>query len=106
MSDNNEFGSFLIGFVVGGLVGSLTALLLAPQSGAETRTLIKDKSVEYRDLAVAQAEALGAKAGELRDQAVQKVGEVTSDVKSRGQVALESLKKTVSRKGPVESASS
>ena len=42
MGDNNsDFGAFLAGFVIGGLVGAATALLLAPQSGEETRTIIR-----------------------------------------------------------------
>ena len=49
MSDRDEFGAFLVGFVVGGLTGSVAALLFAPQSGEETRALIKDKSIELRD---------------------------------------------------------
>ena len=36
MSDNNdEFGAFLVGFIVGGLSGAVVALLFAPQSGEE-----------------------------------------------------------------------
>ena len=46
MSDRDPgFGEYFAGFVIGGLVGAAAALLLAPQSGEETRTLIKDKSV-------------------------------------------------------------
>lgn len=30
-------GKFLAGFIVGGMVGSIIGLLLAPQSGEETR---------------------------------------------------------------------
>ena len=40
MSDRDEFGAFLVGFIVGGLTGAVTALLFAPQSGEETRALI------------------------------------------------------------------
>ena len=62
MSDNSsEFGAFLAGFVIGGLVGAATALILAPQSGEQTRDQISSKSTElyttsgervqqYRDL--------------------------------------------------------
>ena len=56
MSDNDGFGAFLMGFVVGGVAGAVAALLLAPQSGEETRNLIKDKSIELRDKAAEQAE--------------------------------------------------
>jgi gas vesicle protein len=50
MSDNNsEFGAFLAGFVIGGLVGAATALILAPQSGEQTRGQISSKSGELRE---------------------------------------------------------
>jgi gas vesicle protein len=49
MSNQNSVLSFLAGLVTGSLVGVSLALLLAPQSGAETRGQIKDKSVALRD---------------------------------------------------------
>ena len=50
MADRDgDFGAFISGFVIGGLVGAAVALLLAPQSGEETRTLIRDRSIEIRD---------------------------------------------------------
>jgi gas vesicle protein len=39
----------LVGALVGGLAGAVTMLLLAPQSGEETRTQIQEKSIELRD---------------------------------------------------------
>ena len=55
-SDSDEFGAFLVGFIVGGLTGAVVSLLFAPQSGEETRALIRDKSVELRDRASESAE--------------------------------------------------
>jgi gas vesicle protein len=49
MSNQNRVLLFLAGLVTGSLVGVSLALLLAPQSGAETRGQIKHKSVELRD---------------------------------------------------------
>lgn len=37
-------GKFLAGFVVGGALGAIAGLLLAPQSGEETRDLLSDAS--------------------------------------------------------------
>ena len=37
-------GKFLAGFVVGGALGALAGILLAPQSGEETRDLLNDAS--------------------------------------------------------------
>jgi len=53
MSNNKQAMSFVNGFLFGGLVGAAAALLLAPQSGEETRTQIREKSVELKE----QAEA-------------------------------------------------
>lgn len=47
---NNAFG-VLIGMVAGGLVGAVTMLLLAPQSGKDTRMQIQKKGIELRDRA-------------------------------------------------------
>ena len=38
---------FLIGIVVGGLVGSTIALLLAPEPGEELRTQIRDRGQSF-----------------------------------------------------------
>jgi len=69
MSDNDDFGMFLIGFLVGRVAGAVAALLLAPQSGEETRTLIKDKSIELRDMAAEQADMIATKASKVADDA-------------------------------------
>jgi gas vesicle protein len=45
---NNIFG-ILIGLLVGGLAGAVTMLLLAPQSGKDTRSRIQEKGIELRD---------------------------------------------------------
>lgn len=39
----------LAGILVGGLAGAVTMLLLAPQSGRDTRRQIREKSIELRD---------------------------------------------------------
>jgi gas vesicle protein len=51
MGMNNSAGSFFSGFLIGGLVGAATALLLAPQSGEETRTHIREKGIELKEKA-------------------------------------------------------
>jgi len=52
MSSQNSGVLFFAGLVTGGLVGASLALLLAPQSGAETRGQMRDKSLELKDGAV------------------------------------------------------
>lgn len=48
---SNNLFSVLAGMLVGSLAGALTMLLLAPQSGKDTRMQIKDRSIELRDRA-------------------------------------------------------
>jgi gas vesicle protein len=49
--DKNILG-VLGGVVIGGLAGSVTMLLMAPQSGKKTRMQIKQKTIELRDQTV------------------------------------------------------
>jgi gas vesicle protein len=76
MSDNSggEIGAFFAGFLVGGLVGAAAALLLAPQSGEETRGQIRQKGIELQTRA---EDALG--------EARAKVDAVAADVKRRAE---------------------
>ena len=43
------FFSVLAGLLIGCVAGAVTMLLLAPQSGKDTRLLIKEKGIELRD---------------------------------------------------------
>jgi gas vesicle protein len=46
---NNNMVGVLAGVLIGGLAGAVTMLLLAPQSGKETRMQIQEKGIELRD---------------------------------------------------------
>jgi gas vesicle protein len=109
MSDRDEFGAFLVGFIVGGLSGAVVALLFAPQTGEETRALIKDKSIELRDRAqvsaeeaIARAEAAAAdaraRADELAKQLRERGQTVVDDVRERGKTAVEAVRSKTMRK--------
>ena len=109
MSDRDEFGAFLVGFIVGGLSGAVVALLFAPQTGEETRALIKDKSIELRDRAqqsaeeaLARAEATAqearARADELARQLRERGQEVYSDVRERGKSAVDAARSKLTKK--------
>jgi len=45
----NSILGVLAGILIGGLAGAVTMLLLAPQSGKDTRRQIREKSIELRD---------------------------------------------------------
>jgi gas vesicle protein len=82
MSNNDsDFGAFLAGFIVGGVVGAAVALLYAPQSGEETRTIIKEKSIELKDKAMESAEEARLRAEKALE-----------DARARAEKALEETK--------------
>lgn len=85
MSDNNDFGTFFAGLIVGGLVGAAVALLLAPQSGEETRTVIKDRGIELKDRAVEYGQDAGSKAQRAFDDARQKADAAMEDLRARAE---------------------
>lgn len=116
-SDRDEFGAFLVGFIVGGLTGAVVSLLFAPQSGEETRALIRDKSIELRDKAaetaeeaLARAEAAAAeartRAEELAKVARTRAEELAKDLRARGEGALEAVRKPAKKAGDTSSTTS
>ena len=92
MSDRDEFGAFLVGFIVGGLTGAVVSLLFAPQSGEETRALIKDKSIELRDKASVTAEQALQKAEAAATEARARADELAHELKSRGETFVSDVK--------------
>lgn len=106
MTDRDDFGAFLIGFVVGGLTGAVVALLFAPQTGEETRTLLKEKSIELRDKASQTAEEALARAEAATAEARASYDKLAKEVRTRGEEVVQATKKAVSRKrGTVETGS-
>ncbi len=105
MSDRDNFGAFLVGFIVGGLTGAVAALLLAPQSGEETRKYIKDKSIELYDKASDTVEMTYQQAQQTADEAVKAAESFLATAKARaeelqkqGQVILEEQKSKIEAK--------
>jgi len=104
MSDNNnDLGAFLAGFVIGGLVGAATALILAPQSGEETRAQIVSRSHDlrqaggervrhYRDVADTYTQEYRERAGEALDSTRNLVQEAGGQVQEQARIVLDSGK--------------
>lgn len=101
MSDNNsDFGAFLAGFVIGGLVGAATALILAPQSGQEMRGQIATRGQElrqvsservqhYRDLADSYSQEYRDRADSVLSDARQRAATTTDRIQEQARIILE-----------------
>jgi gas vesicle protein len=90
--DENEFdtssGSWLLSFILGGLIGAAVALLVAPRSGRQTREQIKDiaeeakeKAADYYDKAKDQISTAMQKGAEILEQKKAEVESRVSGVK-------------------------
>lgn len=90
MSDRDSFGAFLVGFFVGGITGAVVSLLLAPQSGEETRTVIKEKAIELKDKTATTAEEVYQKAEKV---AVEATDKTKTFIKTTAEKAAETIKK-------------
>lgn len=85
---NGDFGAFVSGFFIGGLIGAAVALLMAPQSGEETRTQIREKSIELRDQVETTADEARTRAEKLAKEARARA----ENLQERGQVILDEQK--------------
>ncbi len=111
MNERNDFGAFLAGFIVGGAVGAILALLYAPQPGEETRTVLKEKGIELKERATSASEStvsrlqervkdlsaqveeltktLQERAAEFKEKGAQIVGEAARRIPRKGEAAAE-----------------
>ncbi|MGD2077010.1 MAG: YtxH domain-containing protein [Chloroflexota bacterium] len=90
-----EVGAFMAGFVIGGLVGAAAALILAPQSGEETRAQLVNKSAELREAGVHQYEVARERVYDTSVQAQEQARIVLDEGKSKASAALERSKRSM-----------
>ncbi|EIJ79296.1 hypothetical protein PB1_17104 [Bacillus methanolicus PB1] len=98
MNERNDCSSgskeFMIGAIIGGVIGAAAALFFAPKSGKELRSnlnkqvlVLKDKTGHFRDSALTKGNSLASAAKEktvqLRDQAMTKGSELASVAKEK-----------------------
>ncbi len=79
---NGMVKGLVIGFLAGGAVGAIVALLYAPKSGKELRADIKEKAGEFAD-----------NAEEALQQAKNRAGDIVSEAKRRSETLLNEAKK-------------
>lgn len=91
--EGGDFAAFVSGFIVGGLVGAAVALLFAPQSGEETRTLIRDKGIELKE----QVEQSAADARAAAQKVAKDAKAKAEELQARGQQILGEQKERLER---------
>lgn len=93
-------GSVLMSFLLGGMVGAGLALLLAPQSGEETRKKIKEFADEVKDKTTGLVDQTKHKVTDLVDEGKEMIEEKKSIFKAAvdaGKDAYEKEKERLSK---------
>ena len=97
--EKSSTGGFLLGALIGGLVGATAALLLAPKSGKELRgdlnqqsALLKQKSTDLAQYAKEKSSGLAKSVSEQSVQVVDKVKKLPSYIKIGGKKETSSVK--------------
>jgi gas vesicle protein len=81
----NNTAGVLAGMLIGGLAGAVTMLLLAPQSGKDTRKQLQEQSIELRHRTTELV-------GDTTAQVQAKANTITVGLKERGQeIAIKQL---------------
>jgi gas vesicle protein len=86
-------GSWLLSFVLGGLIGAAVALLMAPKSGRQTREQIKDMAQDAKE----KAEDYYDQARSRFSTAVQKGADVLNQKKAEMESKIGGRKKSDGR---------
>jgi gas vesicle protein len=110
MAEHDDFGSFLAGFFIGGIAGAIVALLFAPQSGEETRALLREKAIELRDKSAEKFEDFSVKSQAAAKEALKKAEVMYNQAKARaaelskkeGKVSLEEIPAETKPKKPAK----
>jgi gas vesicle protein len=78
----------LLGLLIGGLAGVVTMLLLAPQSGKQTRDQIEGKTIELRDRTSKNLKKAVAQVRSDTNKLTAEVQDKAEDLKQLGQDKL------------------
>ncbi|MDD5370708.1 MAG: YtxH domain-containing protein [Anaerolineaceae bacterium] len=84
-------GTMIAGFLIGGLIGATVALLSAPQSGYETRSMLGNKAAEIKNRATERASELKDRASDKAIELKGRASDMTSSITNR----MNSLTSTV-----------
>ena len=83
MADSDSGGSFVAGFLMGGIVGTVVGILLAPKPGSETRADLLEQSELLRTRAEELAARVRERVGPAMEGVREKVGPAVDGVRER-----------------------
>ena len=97
MANNDSGGSFVAGFLMGGIVGAVVGILLAPRAGTETRADLAERSDLWRSRAEEMAATLRERVGPAVESARERVGPAVEGVRERVAPVVEQVSSRMGR---------
>jgi gas vesicle protein len=95
--NNSNSISVITAFIIGGLIGAGVALLMAPQSGHETRSMLKNRGEEIRDRATEMAHEKTHETKQRAERAMDDLAErtkrSTEEMRKRGHDIMDDAEK-------------
>ena len=98
--DENESsgaGSFLVGALVGGVIGAAAALFLAPKTGSEMRGSLTTQATQLKDKSIEISSVAKEKATELTSVAKEKTGELSKTIQEQSGQFVDKVKSMKSK---------
>ena len=93
MADNNS--SFVLGLVVGGVLGTVVGIMIAPKSGSETRAELIERSEAWRLRAEEMAATVRDQMGPTVQGVRERMGPAVEGVRERVTPAVEAMRERV-----------
>ena len=105
MSENNMNGKdFLLGVVVGGIIGAATALLLAPKTGSELRADLRETAGTVTARTQELAQQIGEKSQQIARTVSTQTSEFVGKAKELASTVAEEVKGWRETRDPVQAA--
>jgi gas vesicle protein len=98
-TERNDAGGYLGWFLFGGVIGAVTALLLAPRTGRETREFLAEHGEEFARRAQEMATEAQGRAGEWLDKSRELFEEQTQRLMTAFEAGRDAMRDEM-RKGP------
>lgn len=90
--DNSGAGSFLLGALVGGVIGAAAALFLAPKTGKEMRDDFSDQAVHIKNRSIELSAVAKDKATEISAVAKEKTDEFAKSIQEQSGQIVDKVK--------------
>jgi len=79
----HDAATFIVGLTLGALIGTVSAILLAPQSGRRTRKQIARKAGDWSEAATDKVSDVRDEAGRLADRTKRDAQRLTQEARDR-----------------------